>query len=210
MTSEVKPGPPRVIDQMRSKDLSPPIRLRMMTVTVAGRASGRVMLQNVATARRAVDLGRLVSIPAGSRRCPPCRSPSRGRRPSRHRRAAIDSSARCGSVSQPGPLMPKRRQRLVDDAGGRVHQHCKGDADADASRPASGRTPRRADSRVPKICEVSSTASSRPSTTLAPEVMHAIDQGVDQALPEEVLVEELHIIVEADEGRGDRASNASG
>ena len=47
MTSEVKPGPPRVIAQMRSKERRPPISDRMITVTVAGRTSGRVMYQNI-------------------------------------------------------------------------------------------------------------------------------------------------------------------
>ena len=45
MTSEVKPGPPRVIAQIRSNERRPPISDRMMTVTVAGRTSGRVMFQ---------------------------------------------------------------------------------------------------------------------------------------------------------------------
>ena len=45
MTSEVKPGPPLVMARMRSKERSPPMRLRMMTVVVAGMTNGRVMFQ---------------------------------------------------------------------------------------------------------------------------------------------------------------------
>ena len=46
MTSDVKPGPPRVIAQIRSNDRRPPISDRMITVTVAGHASGSVMWRN--------------------------------------------------------------------------------------------------------------------------------------------------------------------
>jgi hypothetical protein len=50
MTSEVKPGPPRVIAQIRSNDRSPPISDRMMTVAVAGRASGSTMCRKLCRA----------------------------------------------------------------------------------------------------------------------------------------------------------------
>jgi hypothetical protein len=50
ITSDVKPGPPRVIAQMRSNERRPPISDRMITVTVAGHASGRVMWRNSSNA----------------------------------------------------------------------------------------------------------------------------------------------------------------
>jgi hypothetical protein len=50
MTSEVKPGPPRVIAQIRSNERSPPISDSRMTVTVAGRASGRMIRRKLSQA----------------------------------------------------------------------------------------------------------------------------------------------------------------
>ena len=42
ITSVVKPGPPRVIDQIRSNERRPPMKERMITVDVAGQTSGKV------------------------------------------------------------------------------------------------------------------------------------------------------------------------
>ena len=50
ITSEVNPGPPLVIAQMRSKDRRPPISDRMITVVIAGLDSGRTMCQNLRNA----------------------------------------------------------------------------------------------------------------------------------------------------------------
>jgi hypothetical protein len=50
MTSEVKPGPPRVMAQMRSNERRPPISDRITTVTVAGFSSGSVIAQKICQA----------------------------------------------------------------------------------------------------------------------------------------------------------------
>ena len=46
-TSDEKPGPPRVVDQIKSKDRSPPMSESVITVIVAGRTKGTVMRQNI-------------------------------------------------------------------------------------------------------------------------------------------------------------------
>ena len=48
MTSEAKPGPPLVMAQIRSNDRRPPISDSVITVAVAGRASGSMMLRKIA------------------------------------------------------------------------------------------------------------------------------------------------------------------
>ena len=50
MTSLLKPGPPPVIVQMRSKDRSPPMSESRMTVKVAGAANGTVTFRNLVQA----------------------------------------------------------------------------------------------------------------------------------------------------------------
>ena len=171
MTSEVNPGPPRVIAQMRSKDRRPPISDRMITVVIAGLDSGRTMCQNLRNAE-APSTAEASKYSRGIETIPAMKITVARPTPFHTSTRATDSRANLGSTSQAGPSMPiKPSDSLMRPADGSMRTVKVRPTPMVLTSTGKKATERR--NPLAMICEVSGWASRIPSTTLSPQVTTA-------------------------------------
>ena len=137
MTSVVKPGPPRVIVQIRSNVRSPPMNDSRITVKVALRLSGTMTCRNLAHAPPSSSTASMYS--SGMDRMPAMKMTSAMPTPFQTSTNATESSAKLGSVSHDGPSIPTTSSDVVDQALGGVHQDRERDARRRPCSPGPGR-----------------------------------------------------------------------
>src|SRR5215211_7180997 len=197
MTSEVNPGPPRVIAQMRSKDRRPPINARMITVVVAGLDSGRMTRQNRWTAE-APSVAAASKYSRGIETIPAMKITVASPTPFQTSTRATDSSAYLGSTSQAGPWMPIAASDFVDEAVGRVHEDGEGEADADGAHQ-DREEDHRAQEPPGDDLRAEQLGQQDPQDHLEPAGDDRVHERVLQADDQRRLLEEVDEVVQADE-----------
>ena len=126
MTSVVKPGPPRVIVQMRSKVRRPPMNESRMTVKVAFRLRGMMTCRKLRPGAALEADGVDVLLGDGEDARDEDDERDADALPDVHER---DREERDGRVGQPGRAVDADDlEDLVDEALGRMHEDGEGDA----------------------------------------------------------------------------------